>query len=52
MGERSLPLGSVVEIVALAHEIFSNMPTLMAPTTFWSEDRHESLATLTLGHLL
>ena len=49
MSERSLPIDSVVEIVDLGHEIFSNMPTLGAPTTFWSEDRHESLAKLTSG---
>ena len=47
--ERPLPLDSVIEIVDLGHEIFSNMPTLGAPTTFWSEDRHESLAKLTSG---
>jgi len=44
-----LPLDAVVEIVDLGHEIFTNMPTLGAPTTFWSEDRHESLRTLTSG---
>ena len=49
MSDRSLPLGSVVEIVDLGHEIFSDMPTLGAPTTFWSEDRHESLQKLTSG---
>jgi arylformamidase len=49
MGERPLPLNGVIEIVHLGHEIFSNMPTLGAPTTFWSEDRHESLAKLTSG---
>ncbi len=43
------PLASVIEIVDLGHDIFSNMPTLGAPTTFWSEDRHESLAKLTSG---
>lgn len=49
VSDRSLPLDSVVEIVDLGHEIFSNMPTLGAPTTFWSEDRHESLSKLTSG---
>lgn len=49
MNERRLPIESVVEIVDLGHEIFSNMPTLGAPTTFWSADRHESLAKLTSG---
>jgi len=44
-----LPLDGVLEIVDLGHEIFSNMPTLGAPTTFWSEDKHESLAKLTGG---
>jgi arylformamidase len=44
-----LPLNGVVEVVDLGHEIYSNMPTLGAPTTFWSEDRHESLAKLTSG---
>jgi kynurenine formamidase len=44
-----LPLDCVIEIVDLGHEIFSNMPTLGAPTTFWSEDRHESLSKLTSG---
>ena len=44
-----LPLDGVIEIVDLGHEIFSNMPTLGAPTTFWSEDRHESLRKLTSG---
>lgn len=49
MSEPTLPIDSVIEIVDLGHEIFSNMPTLGAPTTFWSEDRHESLAKLTGG---
>ena len=46
-----LPLDAVVDIVDLGHEIFSNMPTLGAPTTFWSEDRHDSLRKLTSGRL-
>ena len=49
MTDGALPLEGVLEIVDLGHEIFSNMPTLGAPTTFWSEDRHESLAKLTAG---
>jgi len=49
VSEGIVPLDSVVEIIDLGHEIFSNMPTLGAPTTFWSEDRHESLAKLTSG---
>ena len=49
MTDSGLPLDAVVEIVDLGHEIYSNMPTLGAPTTFWSEDRHEHLAKLTSG---